>query len=254
MTASRGAAVGFHDVFDVSPAPVIAGRTSTGAACVEPARRRWTLLGVTVSVLVLTGLAWGAHSLLSRVDDPLSGAVRNQGWLDVLAPINELGSEQRGAVLAVIVGLALWRWCRTLSLVVPAAVLGSVALNVAVKLVVDRPRPPSPATGTALASFPSGHVLHAVVLLGLAPLVVAVLGGRPAFRRVTAALAAVGVLGVAAMRIHLGAHWPTDVIGSVLMGTLVLAVVAKVAREHRLCDEGASCGSGGDPSSRGVAS
>lgn len=33
-----------------------------------------------------------------------------------------------------------------------------------------------------------------------------------------------------------------------------VAVVAKVAREHRLCDEGASCGSGGDPSSRAVAS
>jgi membrane-associated phospholipid phosphatase len=208
----------------------------------RPARRPSALLrsrpvaaallagATTLAVLALLG-----HHVLLTIDEPLARIVRDQGWLEVLRPINELGSERQGAALAVVAGLVMWRWCRRLAWAVPAIVLGTVGLNVLMKLVIDRPRPPEPLGATALASFPSGHVLHAVVLLGLVPPIVHLVTGRRWAFWSTAGIVTLLAVCVAALRVYLGAHWPSDVLGSLLIGGLVLAAVEGLLMGRTSC-------------------
>ncbi|HEX3428049.1 MAG TPA: phosphatase PAP2 family protein [Candidatus Limnocylindrales bacterium] len=102
----------------------------------------------------------------------------------------------------------------------------------AAKLIVDRPRPPASTEIEAFvtaASYPSGHTVRAVLIAGL---VVAAIGWRhrSVVLRVVAVI--VGVSFVAAVglaRIASGQHWPTDVLGGLMLGTAWLAVCLVVA-------------------------
>jgi undecaprenyl-diphosphatase len=91
----------------------------------------------------------------------------------------------------------------------PLAVLGAVALSQGAKLLAGRPRPdlfPALIEMPADASYPSAHALQATAFF-LAWLL------QPGFRRGTPAIvvATLLVLLVAASRIHLQVHFPSDV-------------------------------------------
>jgi undecaprenyl-diphosphatase len=109
------------------------------------------------------------------------------------------------------------------------AVLVVRAGNWLLKAVADSPRPtPSLVEVTEQASglgFPSSHVVSAVLLYGsiiyLAPRLVR---SRP-LRRLVVAVAAAAIAITGFGRIYTGAHWPSDVLGGYLWGTLLLLVV-----------------------------
>jgi undecaprenyl-diphosphatase len=106
-----------------------------------------------------------------------------------------------------------------------AAVLLSEILIGPVKSVYDRPRPPGSLVATSGASFPSGHAIAASVTV-----FAAVIALIPAGRRRVAwgAAAAVFALLMAASRAYLGAHWLSDAIAGLLLGT-TCALLAAVA-------------------------
>lgn len=138
------------------------------------------------------------------------------------------------AALAIGAGMVAWRRTgrrRDLHLA-PLALAGSAGINVAVKLVIQRPRPPLAGVlaSTSGYSFPSGHATtSAACYLALAITAFAFTSSWRA--RVTAVAAAVGMtLVVGLSRLTLGVQWMTDVIGGWALGTLWFAVIVVSSR------------------------
>jgi membrane-associated phospholipid phosphatase len=146
----------------------------------------------------------------------LIGSLPVFGTIAILAALVALlGSRPRWAA-AFVVGLTIE---------VPTEIL---------KLAVDRPRPPSASEIEAfgsIASYPSGHAARVVILGGL--LVACFLWRQRRGRWVGAAAAGVVAGLVAFARIGLGAHWPTDVIGGILVGVAWLELALMVGRSSR---------------------
>ena len=115
------------------------------------------------------------------------------------------------------------RWWRLAAF--GSAVLVSEILIGLLKGVYDRARPPGSLVATSGASFPSGHSIAASVTV-LAMVIVLVSPGR---HRVAWAVGAVTFAVMMALsRAYLGAHWLSDAIAGLLLGTscALLAAVA----------------------------
>ncbi len=191
-----------------------------------PLRSR-AFLAFTVTITFVLGLVLAnAPQWLLWFDEPVSVWVRSlvdDG--DVARIVTFLGSPNLSLVVGVVV---LWRWCRASAVTVGALMAAAFVVDITLKLVVDRPRPPNPLVGTALGSFPSGHVIHAVVLFGLVPMLLWVVTNRRSLLRFGFAVFALGVSAVAISRVSLGAHWPSDVIVSVFIGLSLLLGAEKL--------------------------
>ncbi|HEY9869571.1 MAG TPA: phosphatase PAP2 family protein [Candidatus Obscuribacterales bacterium] len=106
---------------------------------------------------------------------------------------------------------------------------GTLAI-IALKGVVSRPRPdlyaaqqlniPMPELLPTLHSFPSGHTL-------LAAAIMVVLVSRYRDWRGLSAVVFVGLVGLA--RVYQGMHWPTDIIGSVILGMVAGAAALQLS-------------------------
>jgi undecaprenyl-diphosphatase len=95
-----------------------------------------------------------------------------------------------------------------------------------IKIVVGRDRPTfdqvlAVATG---GSFPSGHAMNSTIVYGTLFALSALAWSRPVRRRVATAASAL-VAAIAASRVYLGVHYPSDVVVGVLLGLVWLAVV-----------------------------
>ena len=123
------------------------------------------------------------------------------------------------------------RWWRVAAF--GAAVLASEILIGLLKGVYNRARPPGSLVATSGASFPSGHSIAASVTV-VAMVIVLVSPGR---HRVAWAVGAVSfAVLMAASRAYLGAHWLSDAIAGLLLGTscalLDAVAVDMVQRKH----------------------
>jgi undecaprenyl-diphosphatase len=138
--------------------------------------------------------------------------------------VDVLGSALVWDALVAVLAVALWvRGRRAPAAVLLGGVLAAEALATAAKLVVARGRPPGIEVIDLVtqASYPSGHVTRTVVTAGL--LVVLAWRGVPRSWAIGGAVVAVVVMGV--VRIASGEHWFTDVVGAVLLGIAVLALI-----------------------------
>jgi undecaprenyl-diphosphatase len=100
--------------------------------------------------------------------------------------------------------------------------LSGWALYALVKLAVQRPRPhviPRLMHGAGWYSYPSGHSMLAPIIFGLGIIVWAAPWPSPALRRAALVLAALLALGIGFSRVYVGAHYPSDVVGGLLLGT-----------------------------------
>ncbi|GEL22453.1 hypothetical protein PSU4_14070 [Pseudonocardia sulfidoxydans NBRC 16205] len=165
--------------------------------------------------------------------------LRSSAATGILTVVGTVGDTVGMAVLAAVVGaLLLWRRRVGDAVVMIGAVAGAGLLIVGLKQAVARPRPPEAlrlAVETTY-SFPSGHALSSVVVLGTAAAIVVRLGWRPALSgvAVTVASGAVAIIGFS--RVYLGVHWPTDVLDGWLTGgvwlTVCLAALSELDRRR----------------------
>lgn len=137
-------------------------------------------------------------------------------------------------LLAVTALLAAWRgWQRDaaalrLLAVVPAGML----LNVGLKHAFQRARPvlEEPLVHLLTYSFPSGHAVASTVFYG-AVCTLALRHARSRALRAGVVVAGVAmVLLVCFSRVYLGAHYLSDVIAGVAVGTLCLVLFLRLAR------------------------
>ena len=152
--------------------------------------------------------------------------------LDQLSgPVAELGNTGVvvGAAIVVAVALVLLRRPRS-ALFLAVALAGEVAVFLTTAAVIDRRRPPVPHLDAELpptSSFPSGHTAAAICLYGACALLV-LATVRAWWRWLVVALAVVVVVAVALARLYRGAHYPTDVLGSMIFALPWLLVVARL--------------------------
>lgn len=174
----------------------------------------------------LVALALGAWAVGGG--DPLPGEVGAvEAWNGLpavvgwpLRAVMQLGTLWVGLAA---VAITAW-WCRRVGMLAPAALFASVAiafrLDNALKDLIERPRPydvlPDLDARDHVGGFayPSGHTTMAVAIAAaLHPVL-----PRPA-RAAAWGLAAL----VAVARLHVGAHWPLDLVGGAALGIAIAA-------------------------------
>jgi undecaprenyl-diphosphatase len=210
------------------------------------ARHAW-ILPVTAMLFVL--LALGARFDALPWDKPIFRAVvdARTSWLETLAlRVSFFGSTRVVLVVSAIAALLAWRRCPRLALAIVVIVAARPLAEWVLKELIDRDRP----VGARLVrgtgpSFPSGHPLATAASWGLLPLVAALYTKRRAvWWGIAIGVWVLAVL-VAASRVVLGVHWPSDVVGS-----LLLAVIGVAAAERFVAATHAFGGRGGDQENR----
>lgn len=139
-----------------------------------------------------------------------------------------------GTVSAVFVALRARRATPVILTVMAGA--GSLALTIAVKGLAGRDRPPlaeAVPPFESSASFPSGHSLNAIVIIGIVVYSLVLTQKTRWARVVTLVVGTTYALAVGLSRVYLGHHWLSDVIGAWLLGLAWLAVVIVAHRIAR---------------------
>lgn len=77
-------------------------------------------------------------------------------------------------------------------------------------------------SGPLVNSFPSGHMVRAVIAYGLIAFVVQRLAPWPLARTIAVPIATVVIVLVAFDRLYLDVHWESDVLGGLLLGAIGL--------------------------------
>ncbi len=173
------------------------------------------------AAMALAVLLAGAHPAdaaardsLLRLNSPVVTAlmrvITQFGHAWVLAPAT--------ALLLVVFPEARARWWVWIGMMLLAPIAESTF-----KALIGRPRPFDPSFG-----FPSGHATAAAAFFGA---VIYLAGSlRPATRTWVRVLAGAAIVLVAASRVMLRAHWPSDVIGGVALGLALASAAALLSR------------------------
>jgi membrane-associated phospholipid phosphatase len=147
----------------------------------------------------------------------------------VMRAASRYGAPRYLTPLALLLGFVfVFRGWHRGGLLVVVTLLGATVLDLSLKLFFRRARPvpffdyPLPSS----SSFPSGHALFAVCVVGGLAVIASVRLERPIARIAIwpVAIAIVGLIGVS--RIYLGVHYPTDVLAGYLVGAVWVAAVA----------------------------
>ena len=199
--------------------------------------------GLLVAAALLLGGAWlflgilqdvVANDPLVRFDHVAFAALQGlrTAWVDdAMVTATELGSAAVAipVIAAVALLLALTRCWRTLAYWLTAVGFAQV-LVLMLKLALGRARP-SALHGVEQFSFPSGHAASSIVLYGFLAFLLA--RGRPAAGRVALTLvAALAIALISFSRLYLGAHWLSDVLASLSLGTAWLALLGIAYTRH----------------------
>jgi undecaprenyl-diphosphatase len=179
-------------------------------------------LALALAVTTLASVPGDAavrEALLALASPPVLAAMR---------VINYAGSWQlllpASLLLLLAFGRARERWYVWVGLMIVAPATEGI-----VKMLVGRPRPEAASMG-----FPSGHATAAAAFFGAVFYLAESL--RPPARRLVRGAALVIIVLVAAARVMLRAHWPSDALAGIALG-LALASGAALAAGLGTCRE-----------------
>lgn len=155
-------------------------------------------------------------------------------WTATMKVATSIG--QNFVLIALALALFLWLLQtrrRAEASVVLGAVL-SLGINPVLKLVVDRPRPADDLvvvwSDFGGLGFPSGHAFSAVVLFGLLYYLAPRFNLHRKLATLVRVLSLLLIVLVGLSRVYLGAHWPSDVLGGFLYGSITLILLVGIHR------------------------
>jgi undecaprenyl-diphosphatase len=197
-------------------AEVLAGRPG-------PTARRWLGPAALVFfVLFAIDTFLVVQNDVLPFDIPIAWFIQQLNWGPVVYPMELInaGAGIWQVLLGAVAIAALFLLERRAGWLMLIGSISSLLDNV-IKLVISRQRPPadvvhilSPTTGF---SYPSGHAvfftwMSFMIALSIAPKV------RPVYRPVLWIIATIVIVLTCLARVWAGAHWPSDVMGGVLLG------------------------------------
>jgi membrane-associated phospholipid phosphatase len=214
---------------ETRPQPGDRGRPLTAT---EPLRR-WRPLTLSATAVLamafatLTAAVAAGSPVLLRIDNAtvlaanaLAAAHADLGTAATV--LSDIGSPVAvDMVVGVLVLTLLWRRRVRAALYVLLVRLVELAIETVVKVVIDRPRPTVPVviTHASESSFPSGHAAgSAALVVSVLVLLLPRVGRTTASALVT--LGALTCLAIAASRVLLGVHYPSDAVAGLILGTL----------------------------------
>jgi undecaprenyl-diphosphatase len=197
------------------------------------------LLGLAVLFCALAVAAAMDHGVALLIwDEPIQRFVESARtpWLDdFFLKVSLLGSTKVVLALGPAMALLALTRCRALAAAIVLATLSRPLLEFTLKLIVGRDRPDLERMVHGEGpSFPSGHVMAAVALWGLLPLLVALVTRRRWVWWSSVVVSGALIVLIAASRTYLGVHWFSDVTGGLVLGAFFLLGVEWVLRRsHR---------------------
>ena len=213
----------------------------SAAECRADAFLPAVLAVVTAACFVALAVATALHPGPFWIDSSVLAdlrADRSPHLTEFARAVTTAGSPPATTIaLCAAASLLAWRRRSVVALVLAiAAILSTGAADSTAKRLVARPRPPMsvrvPHVSAGGMSFPSGHTTDAVVFLVLPALLLAVGSRRRRVLYLSGASVAVALVGWS--RMYLGVHYATDIAGSLLLGTSLVAALTAVSRRWSL--------------------
>ncbi len=201
--------------------------------------RRQLLAFTALAVAFMALSALVAAGVMRTLDRDVSSFMTHIWWQPLQLLFQGLALLGGMEITTLVgLGLATWLWRRRFGVdaLAPLALPAAVIVEVLYKRIVDHPAPPPDVehgdgpslsvlferTGVA-GSFPSGHVVRAVVAYGLLAFVIARMSRRRWVGRLAILMAILLIAAESFDRLYLNVHWESDVFGGLLLGGLALA-------------------------------
>jgi membrane-associated phospholipid phosphatase len=144
---------------------------------------------------------------------------------DLMVVISWAGNYPQSLVVIGLVSLVVfWRLGKKSSAMVIISTIGAVIVSILFKSLVGRIRPDQ----TTYDSFPSGHVLFYIGLMGFLTYLIYTNLPKGVLRSTLIFTLVLLIILSGVSRIYLGFHWFSDVLGASLLGLLWLLVVVKI--------------------------
>ncbi len=160
-------------------------------------------------------------------------SLRSTAFDHIMVGISFVGARQMaimwgGILIWLLVRRQWWAASHWFGIGVVCFVIGE-----AIKFLVHFPRPVGLVLSPNGYSFPSGHSLVGITFFGFLAVLLTT-GRNYLWRYISYGAAALIIFSIGVSRIYLGAHWLTDVVGSLILGFCLVALFTVSYRRHRV--------------------
>ena len=176
------------------------------------------LLLITLIILILT------HNI-EVLDDEVHKLLYSDNLVEFMKIITFFGGYIGIPIIGLIIAIILFKKNKkreSLDLVIILVL--STLINIIIKLIVGRSRPEYILVNESMSSFPSGHAMGSTALYGYLIYLVINSNLNNKNKAILSTLLVILIISIGVSRIILGAHYFSDIIGGIIISTLIIII------------------------------